>query len=220
MNLAEITSKIIQDPLFLRLKDVIENNGYHNAESVFDHLIKTKDTAQREISGDFITNPEAKNSFLEFIAQDISGIKRADIIVLTALLHDIGKLLKTEENGQTKPLLVTDINGTTFCPGHEYWGSTIVGEFTKDLPQQVIQIISTVISLHDSFNENYWDTRKDWPLEQVLNDVKSRAEGFYKEALFNIYCDCFTAKTFDKGKKMIIKVLSEPSLYIERKYVI
>ncbi len=222
MNLEEIIENIIQNPLFIRLKDVVENNPSHDHEPVYNHLIKTKDIAQREISGEFIINPEAKKLFLEFVNADFHGMKRVDIIILIALLHDVGKILSTKDRDSLHPILVTNSFGVTSLPGHEYWGSTIAEKFLKEfsLDPQILSYISNVIRLHDTFNKDYWSSRKDWPIETILNDVKSRAEGLYKEALFNIYCDCFTAEPFQFSKEMIVKIFNEPNLYIEREYVI
>lgn len=218
----EYIERIITSPLFLKLKNVVENNSFHNHETVFIHLIKTKDIAKRELTGDFIINPEAKKLFLRFINEDFHGMKRADIMVLIALLHDIGKILKVRQGNNTETIMVTDSSGITSVPGHEYWGSTIVEIMLKDLNMkpEIITYIANVVRLHDSFGGPYWASKKDWPLELTLNDVKSRAEGFYKETLFNIYCDCFNAEPFEPDKKMIIKVFNEPKLYLEREYVI
>lgn len=218
----DLIEKIIQNPLFLKLKEVVENNGYHNHEAVYDHLIKTKDIAKREISGDFITNLKAKKLFLEFVNEDFLGMKRVDIMILIALLHDIGKILTVKEDDSVRSIVVTDSSGVTSIPGHEYWGSTIVADTLQGLTLEsaVITYISNVIRLHDTFSEVYFSVRRDWPMETLLNDAKSRAEGLYKEALFNIYCDCFTAKPFEYGKEMIIKLFNEPGLYKRREYAI
>lgn len=222
MNVEDLIEKIIKKPLFLKLKGMVENNSYHDHEDVYSHLIKTKDIAKREISGGFITNPEAKQLFLQFVKEDFYGMKRSDILVLIALLHDIGKMLSVKEGSNFHPILVTNSSGITSIPGHEYWGSTIVGYVLQGLTMEpeVITYMANVIRLHDTFNESCWPPKKDWPMEVILNDVKSRAEDFYKEALFNIYCDCFTAKQFEYGKEMIIKIFNEPDLYIKREYVI
>lgn len=218
----DLIEKIIQNPLFLKLKEVVENNGYHDNEPVYSHLIKTKDIALKEIKGNFITNIEAKKLFLEFVNEDSQGMKRADILILIALLHDIGKILAVKEGNNVSSIVVTNLSGITSIPGHEYWGSKIVGDVLQGLTleSEVVSYIANVVRLHDTFSEVYFNIRKDWPMETLLNDAKSRAEGLYKEALFNIYCDCFTAKPFEYGKEMIIKLFNEPALYIKRGYVI
>lgn len=218
----ELIDKILQNPLFLRLKDVVENGPYHDHETVYSHVLKVKDTALKEIRANFISNGEAKNKFLTFTNEDFHGIKRGDIIVLIALLHDIGKALQVKEGEVTHRLLVTNETGQTFCPGHEYWGSTVVAEFTKDLSlsKEVIDYIAAVIRNHDTFSPIYFEARKNLNWDLLVNDVKSRAEGFYKEALFNIYCDCFTATPFQQAKEMIIKIFNEPKLYERREYAV
>lgn len=214
--------KILQNPLFLKLKNVVENNGYHDHEDVYSHSIKTKDIALREIKGDFITNLEAKKAFLQFINEDFHGFKRADVMILIALLHDIGKILSVKEDSNIHPLLVTNAQSITSCPGHEYWGSTIVAEVLKDLslPKEITDYMAAVIRNHDAFSADYFEAKSDWDLNFLLNHVKSRAEGLYKEAMFNQYCDCFTAQPYQKAKEMIVKIFNQPTLYIEREYVI
>lgn len=221
-TLESLINKIIQSPLFLRLKAVVENNGYHDHEDVYSHLLKTKDLAQKEIKADFITNPEAKKLFLEFIDEDFYGMKRAEIMLVIALLHDIGKILKVKEGDNLKSIVVTDADGITSIPGHEFWGSTIVSKFLVgiNLPEEVLNYIATIIKLHATFDEVYFNIRKDWPMDRLLNDVKSKAENFYKEAMFNQYCDCFSAKPFEHGQEMLIKLFNEPTLYVKREYVI
>lgn len=218
----QLIEKIIQNPLFLRLKDVVENNSYHDHEDVYSHSIKTKDWAIKEITGDFITNTQAKQSFLQFVNEEIDGMKRVDIMVLIALLHDIGKILSVRDEDKTHSLLVTNVFGMTVCPGHEYWGSTIVDQLLQnlDLSEKITHYIATVIKLHDTFNADYFEDRATWPADFLINDVKSRAEGLYKEALFNIYCDCFTVDPFQAAKKMVIKIFNDPKLYGKREYTI
>lgn len=217
-----LIEQIIQNPLFLKLKDIVENNGYHDHEDVYSHSVKVKDTAIKELEAGFITNPEAKSAFLQFVNEDFKGYKRADIMILTALVHDVGKMLFIKEGDQMRPIKVTNNEGTTSFPGHEYWGSTIVGEFLRDLslPKEVVEYIADIIKLHDTFGDTYFAGKIDWPMDTLLNDVKSRAEGLYKEAMFNQYCDCFTAEPYKEAKEMVIKIFNEPALYERREYVL
>lgn len=217
-----LIEQIIQNQFFLRLKNIVENGPYHDHEDVYSHSIKVKDTALKAITADFISNAEAKKRFLEFTEENFYGFKRGDIMILTALLHDVGKMLSIKEGDNIRPLFSTDSEGKTSCPGHEYWGSTIVGQVIKDLslPEEVVSLISQVIKLHDNFGADYFGQRTDWTYEKLLNDIKSRAEGLYKEALFNIYCDCSTALPFQQSKEMIVRIFNEPKLYERREYVL
>ena len=216
----DLIPKITQNPLFLKLKGVVENGPYHNCEDVYSHALKTKDIALKEISAGFITNPEAKERFIQFTNEELYGFKRGEMMVLIALLHDIGKILTVREGANTHPILVIDESGTTACPGHEHWGSTIVNKLLPELPKEAAEYIETVIRNHDTFNPLYFKSKENLSPDMLMNNIKSRAEGLYIEALFNIYCDCFTAIPFQNSKEMIIKIFNEPKLYERREYVL
>lgn len=209
----EYINKIVQNPLFLTLKQVVENNGYHDHETVYDHLVKTRDIAVREIKADFIINPEAKKLFIKFVNERFQGFKRADMMILIALLHDVGKVL---------PLGFTDSNGTTFFPGHEYEGSKIVGKILKDsgIAEEVIHYISQVIKFHDTYNQAYMESKKGWLTDILIRDIQSRADGLYLEAMFNIYCDCYTAAPYQIARDTLIQLFNQPVLYKKTEYVI
>lgn len=215
-----IIEGIINNPLFLKLKNVIKNSPWHDHESVYDHLIKTHKIATEQIEAEFITNKAAKKSFLDFISKELNGVKIKDLMLITALIHDIGKILYYKDKGQEKPLRHENAEGITKMPGHEYWGSTIVPELLKDsgLSKDNIQRIAKVVRLHDTFNDNY--LASSISVEELIDDIKARAEGLYKEALFNIYCDVFTAPPSQQSIKRIVKIFNSPSLYSPREYFI
>ena len=222
MKINEIVNNIINNPLFLRLKDVEENNAYHDHEKTYDHLIKTFETAKVQLKGEFIKNENAKKLFLEFINTPFDNLTNGEMMLLTSLLHDVGKILWYKDGDFELPLRHEDNNGIVTNPGHEYWGSTIVKEFVKDtdLSEKVLEKIVKVIRLHDTFSSSYMEPKLNLPLDELIDDIKARAEGSYIEALFNVYCDCFWAKPFEKSKEKIIEVFNQPSLYSKRTYFI
>ncbi len=213
---------IVRGPLFLRLKDSVENNAYHDHEKVYDHLLKTLDVAKKSINGAFIKNVEAKKSFLNFLSKGEGIMKKRDLLLLIALLHDVGKILNYKEDLKTGSMFLIKPDDTTLCPGHEYWGSTLTSEFLKEtnLSHEIINYIAKGIRLHGDFGKDYFRPKKDWPIEKIIEDVKAKCEGMYKEVLFNVYCDCFYAKPFQSEKEIIIKLFNEPSLYVKREYFI
>lgn len=218
----QLIEKIIANPLFLRLKDVVENNDWHDHEDMYAHCTKTKDIAVREIKADFITNPLAKEKFMAFINEDFRGYKRADLMILIALLHDIGKILSVKEGNQIKPLEVVDANGVTYPPGHEYWGSTIVSKVLEcsGLSNEVVAYIAQGVKVHNAFQGDYFPSKKDWPFEKLMNDIKAWAEGMYIESMFNNLCDVYTAPPFQPYKELVIKIFNEQYFYERREYVI
>lgn len=221
MEIDLLLEEVKNHPLFLRLKSVIENiEGYHDNEDVYSHLVKTARIAKEKVSGNFIENEEAKEKFVKFTNEEIGSVKKRDLLVLLALLHDIGKILSYKENGKISSINWQRGNGQTSCPGHEYLGSTIIGQILKDLDlnPEIISFIEKGIRLHDTFSDYYFATKKDWPIENVIIDTKARGEGIYKEVLFNVFCDCFDAKASDASRPRIIELFSTPSFYTPREY--
>ncbi len=222
MNLDKVIENIISSHLFLKLKDVVENNPWHDNETVYDHLLKTYNIARQQIKGEFIENKEAKKLFLEFVNSEFENTKLSDIMLITAILHDCGKLLYYKEGEIEKSLRHVNELGIVRMPGHEYFGSTIVINFLKDtgINNKIIERIAKVIRLHNTFSDGYLMGMENWKIEEVVDDVKARAEGLYKEALFNIYCDVYTAKPSRNSIKRIIEIFDQPQLYIPREYFI
>ncbi len=214
-------AKIIKHPYFLKLKNIIEDNAWHDHESTYDHSLKTFHIAEKNISGDFITNNEAKKLFQAFVNEAITDFSRKEIMLLTALLHDIGKILSVEEDGKKKPICTERKDGT-FFPGHPYYGSTIVPSLFEDcnVSNEAISAIQPVIRMHDWFTDYSLVTKKDWPMDLLINEVKSGAEGFYREVLFNIYCDTYTASISDEAREIIVTIFNEPSFYLHRTYLV
>ncbi len=222
MNLDEIIEKIKANHLFLKLKNIVENNAYHDHQKTFDHLILTCEKAKEASKGNFITNKEARLKFLEFMNEKVYGMKRSDVLIIVALLHDIGKILWFKEGAKEKPLEMILGKDITAYPSHEYWGSTIIKDVLEgmDLNNGLVSYISKCVGIHGEFSDPYLKPRLDWPFEKLINDVKSKCEGLYKESLFNQYCDCFYGKPFQYGIELIAKIFSNPELYTPRKYFI
>lgn len=220
-SLNQIVNEILVMPDFLKLKGIVEKNPYHDDEDVYSHSLRVYNTALSEVGGDFITNPIARERYLKFINDDIAGMKRKDVMILTALLHDVGKNLVVKEGNTLRPICITKSDGNTSCPGHEHWGGVVSSKYLQNfgLSIDLKLFIGKVIRHHDTFNDGYIATLRNEPIGQVINDVKSRAEDVYIEALFNIYVDNYTTSVSDESRKMIIKLFNEPELYITRAYV-
>lgn len=227
-NLDFIITQISENPIFLKLKKVVENiPGWHEHEDVYSHSMTTAQLAQKLREGKFIDNPNARGLFKNFLQEEIDGWQKKDLIVLAALLHDSGKLLSYKEGTTTYPLIApypSDPTNTTTCPGHEFWGGEVaVSEILKDIeiPDSAKDYIKNIIKLHDTFNAVPYFTSKDtWSIEELVSDVKARGQGYYKEELFNSLCDCYNAVPFAPAKEAILKLFNTPSLYTKRTYFI
>lgn len=223
-DLEKTLEEIKSHPLFLRLKDVVENiDGSHNHEPVYDHCVKTAEIAKDVVKGDFIQNPEAKEKFTSWMGEDFHGMKKSDRTVIAALIHDCGKLLYLEEVVEKTSINLQKPDGQTACPGHEFWGGRLVApELLKDLslPEEVKRHICGVVKAHNAYGDTYFSLKKDWSIEEIVFDIKARADGFYEESLFNLYCDTYTSPKFADEKIKIEEVFNQPSFYIPRKYFI
>lgn len=130
-NIDQIISQITQNNLFIKLKNIVENfQGWHDYEDVFSHSVKTANIAKKERAGKFITNQKARSLFLKWMGEKKYGMKRQDIVVTIALLHDCGKILAYKEGENTRSLITKypQLSSQTMCPGHEYWGGELVAE--------------------------------------------------------------------------------------------
>lgn len=220
-DLEKTVKQIENNSNFRKLKNVIENNPYHDHESTYDHLLKTLRIAQKEIKGEYVNNTEAKTAFESYISVHIDGILKRDLMLIFALIHDIGKIIVFEENGRKIPMEIENADGTTTAKGHEYWGSLIVPEITKelDLSQGVIDYLSKCVRLHGTFS-NVWNENKEASAIKILPYLKRASEGIQVELIFNGYCDCFTAKPFQPAIPLIHELLNLPETYEEVKYSI
>ncbi len=221
MDIETISQKIITSPPFLKLKDVIENNPYHDHEAVYDHLIKAFEKAKTEIKGEKITNPQAKEKYLEFLNQEIGGIRKEILLQILALIHDIGKMTSFNENGEIKPILEQKPDGTTQALGHEYAGSVIVKEILKDtgLSNEAIEFLSKGIRLHNSFN-GYYKESGLVDKKSFIISMKQRSEGMHIEQTFNAICDNYSAIPFKPALNLITEMLNDPDFYEPREYFV
>lgn len=226
-NIDEVIEMIKNHSDFLKLKNVVENiEGYHDHEDVFTHCVKTVNFAVNAKNGEFITNTTAKEKFLSFMTEEIFGMKRADIAVIVALLHDSGKILSFKEDSKifTTNSQKPETGDQTMCPGHEYWGGQIVAKkILQDLQfdNNITEFISRMVELHSIVNDNnYYKVRENWPIESLIFDVKSKVEGRFIEGLFNAYCDWNDSPAAETGIKKIVEIFNTPSLYSKREYFI
>lgn len=213
-----IKEKIIAHPYFQKAKDVIENNSCHDHQSVYDHLLLTANRAEKATRGEFITNQEAKVLFQQWLDEEIFGMGKRDVAIITALVHDIGKIFSYKENGKVYSIVKTREDGTTFIPGHEYWGATIVPKMLTDvgLSDKLANHIAELVRLH-TFQDIYAPIFSSIPMQKFLEKIKSQ-ENWYKESLLNSYAD--VQSCFPEWIEFVKKVFNEPGLYREREYFV
>ncbi len=211
-DLEEIVRKIKSHRYFELSRNVIENNENHNNDPVNEHLERTYEKAKEFSDGDFITNSKAKIGLEEILKSEIAGIKKADLLKITTLLHDIGKIIIFIKDGKEIPLLRSAGGTNNSFPAHEYWGSLYAREILieLDFPPEAIDFICKCIRLHNS-GFNVWF--EDLSSEERLWEIKLRSENLHAELLFSTYCDLFYGKAFQDKLNFVLEVLNLEDTY-------
>ncbi len=121
INMLELTASGLKSgkyekdfPELYSLKNCVENNAWHNNESVFDHTIKVLENMEKILEN-------IKNVRMEkWLDEKIDKMTRKELLLISALLHDIAK-------GES---LVKNSDGTTYSPGHEKIAGNRIKEFS------------------------------------------------------------------------------------------
>ncbi len=215
-----LLKKIIQHPYFQKTKDIIENNTCHSNESVYEHLLTTEKRAEKAATGDFISDPQSKKLFLSWMDEEKFGLRQKNLSILAALTHDIGKIIIYKENAAVHSINEIQRDGTTFCLGHEYLGSTIVGKIFTDIGMsgEQAEYIAVIIRLHGVLMFPQYDKTKS--LSILISEMKALGQGMEKEILFNIYADVFVCPMFQDWLRIIEKMFNEPEFYLKREYFV
>ncbi|MDO8601120.1 MAG: HD domain-containing protein [bacterium] len=120
-------------PEFYELKKVVENNPWHNKESVFDHILSVLDNLK-------IIIRKSKKEIKQALSKIIDKNSRKSLLYVAALLHDIGK----------KETIADLDGGARGCPGHEKKGvqktKKILNRF--DLSPKESKIITDIAKNH------------------------------------------------------------------------
>jgi len=146
LNIGKIRNGEFSDliPEFYELKDVIENNDWHNNDSVFDHTLNVLEKLEELLK-------DVKDKISDYLNQKITNYTRKDLLFLAALFHDIAK----------KETLVKN-NDITSCLKHEEVGAIKVkeilsqfdlSEVEKDLVVQIVKYHGVVHLIIEPNNE-------------------------------------------------------------------
>ena len=121
-------------PEFFALKQVVENNAWHNNDTVFNHVLtvweKLKDIIER-------AGPKVK----VYLAEMVDSYTRKDLLFAGTLFHDIAKIPDVAE---------TQSDGTILFPGHEIIGAEKVKVILErfDLSDREKSIVVKIIENH------------------------------------------------------------------------
>ena len=181
-------------PELYSLKRVIENNPWHDEESVFDHTLTVFENLNKIIRN---SRKEIKQALSKIVDKN----SRKKLLYLAVLIHDIGK-------GKT----VTDLGGgTKGCPGHEKKGAVISKSILKcfDLSPKESKIITDIVGnhgvMHDTVGLGYKGFKKGSGKNRSLTHavaglekknfqeeyikIKKKLSNVYMELIFLVFAD-------------------------------
>jgi putative nucleotidyltransferase with HDIG domain len=158
-------------PEIYQLKEIIENNDWHNHESVFDHTL----TVLRELKKIIKTSsPKIKRE----LNKRIDNYRRKDLLFLAALFHDIGKR-KT----------LRKINDITWSSGHEREGAKKVKKILDrfDLSEKEKRIVRKIVRNHGLIPIIAYPKNNN--LSREFNEFKSRYSDIFLELILLAIAD-------------------------------
>jgi len=140
VDLSDITIKKIKNkelkgliPEFYELEEIVENNPWHNKESVFNHTVSVLDNLEKIIR-------ESKKEIKQNLNEVVDKNSRKSLLYTAALLHDIGKKETIADLG----------NRVKGCPGHEKKGAQKTERILKrfNLSSREFKIIRDIVRNH------------------------------------------------------------------------
>lgn len=165
-------SELINElPELYDLKDVIENNDWHNDDSTLNHTLTV---VEKLLEIEKSLNENVKS----YLDQKIDKNTRRDILFIAAIFHDIGKKEACKQVGME----------TSFA-GHEEFGSFKVRGILDrfELSEREKEVIVKIIKNHDEIHTilDY----KDGTLDKRFEEVKNKLKDIYLELVLLTLAD-------------------------------
>jgi hypothetical protein len=127
IDISAITSKKLSEgeyekvlPEYYLLKSVRENSIWHDNQAVFDHVVAVFAHLEQILKLDFL-NKNSAQKIQRYLAKTVGKKTRRDLLIVSALLHDIAKT----------DTVITDKSGKADAPGHEMIGGILVRNFSS-----------------------------------------------------------------------------------------
>jgi len=151
INLQTLTTDMLREkkylsvlPEYYSLESVVENNPWHDHQNVLDHVIKVYAAIEQLLK--FEERADSQKTFLHsYFSRTIGNHSKKEILCGAALLHDIAKI----------DTLVTTIDGSSYCPGHELIGAGRVHKFSERLMLDAIATgyVERIVRYHGFISE-------------------------------------------------------------------
>jgi len=170
-------------PEFFKLKNVIENNDWHNNDSVFNHTLAVLEELEKLLK---TTN----NKINTYLNEKVDNYSKKDLLFLATLFHDIAKndsLIKTDDS--------------TSCPKHEELGSEKVKPILNrfDLSDREKNIVVKIIRYHGEIHIIL--EPKNNKLNEQYKNFKSKRRDIFIELILLAMADTLGGQQKDNNPK-------------------
>ena len=198
----KLIEKILIEVDFKLLKDTLENNVCHDNESIYDHTLEIVKKLTESLSLDYLHKQGAKHLAQTYFKQRIGKYSRAELFILSAFLHDLGK----------KETIQINEDGTTSCPGHEKVSANISKEALHKLKfkKEDVEYIYNVVKLHGGYSLRFLDYLQT--LTELQLDIALGSCYLLPEKLLFQVADNEAAESFSEYKKLINDVLLQKEI--------
>jgi len=168
-------------PEFFELKNYIENNSWHNNDSVFNHTLTVLEELEK------ITK-NVKNKVNSYLDRKVDNYKRRDLLFLGTLFHDIAK---------SDSFIKSD--NSTSCPKHEELGGKKVKSILDrfDLSDREKTIVVKIVKYHGEIH-TILDPKND-RLEEQYKKFKMEHNDIFIELILLAMADTLGSQLKDNN---------------------
>jgi len=183
INIEKLRNNQFQEelPEFFELKNYIENNSWHNNDSVFNHTVTVLDELEKLLK-------RIKNKINSYLNQKVDNNTRNDLLFLGTFFHDIAKsdsFVKSDDS--------------TSCPKHEEIGGKKVKSILDrfDLSDREKDIVVKIVKYHGEIHI-ILDPKSD-RLEEQYKKFKLEHHDIFIELILLAMADTLGSQLIDNN---------------------
>lgn len=198
------------------LKGLRENNPVHKNEDVFIHTKIVTLRLNNLLSFSFIKSSDTKNAAIKHFKRAIERFSKAELLVLSGVLHDIGKAKFIKIDNKQVRVLKEKCDGTTEAIGHETMSAKYSEKILKSLGflKKERDYMTELIKVHNGFFMSDFATWYKLPSKKVIAEQKRKCPNILVEVLFFMLTDNKDAPSFLKAQSYILnKILQQAEVY-------
>lgn len=169
-------------PEFFELEDFVENNAWHNNDSVFNHTLAVLEELEKLLKN-------INNKINSYLNQKVDENTKRELLFLGTLFHDIAKsdvLVKTSDS--------------TSCPKHEEVGSEKVKSILDrfDLSDREKATVANIVKYHGEIHI-ILDPNNDNRIDEQFNKFKSERHDIFMELILLAMADTLGSQLKDNN---------------------